>query len=176
MNRIAALALIVAMIGLGIPVPAAAAQARTDQTPLKGTITGKAMDRRGEPLSLCSLRLRNIASGQVIQVAGSDAAGQFTFQLIPVGEYLVEIVDSHGNIIATSPPVSITDVSPVIADVPIVSPEEVGEGCSVAGGAYVPKKRGGFFKSTAGMILIAAASAGIVAAATSSDCKCSPSK
>ncbi len=171
MNKIATFALIVTTIALGLPLPVRAAQTR-----VQGTVNGKALDRRGEPLGVCALRLRNIGSGRVEQETGTDQAGQFTFQSVPVGDYLVEVVDSNGKIIATSSPVTITADSPATSGVMLVSPEEVRQGCVTAAVYIPPQPHGNFFTSTAGIVVIAAASAGIIAVAASATGKASPSR
>ncbi len=154
MKRALALALIAAMVVGALPTPA---QAKPGQA-TSGTINGKASDRRGEPLGVCNVRLRNVATGNLVQTVGTDSAGQFAFNNVPIGDYIVEIVDSAGKLIATSAPVTITSSGPVVTGVSVVSPEEVHQGCVAA--VLLPTEQGRFFTSTAGIVVLVAAAAG----------------
>jgi hypothetical protein len=63
-------------------------------------ITGTAIDDNALPLPNASLRLRNLVSKQIEQVATANYLGEFAFLARPEVPYVVEITDRVGHILA----------------------------------------------------------------------------
>src|ERR1041385_3869135 len=57
---------------------------------LKGSISGTATDPQGAVLAGANIKATNLATGAAFNVT-SDSSGLFRFNLIPAGEYNVEI-------------------------------------------------------------------------------------
>ena len=57
---------------------------------LKGSISGTAMDQQGAVVSGAQVKATNTATGGVLNTT-TDSAGSFRFNLIPAGEYKIEI-------------------------------------------------------------------------------------
>jgi hypothetical protein len=164
MRRLLALALIVALVTIGVPISSFAGPR------VNSSVAGIAKDTTGKPLANTTVRLRNVLTGQVAGTARTSLSGAFTFENLPSGNYIVETVDAAGRIMATS---SSLDVAPgaTMSGVAVTAaaPAAAQAGAAAAGG-------GTFFTSTAGIILLAAIGAGAVAGiyyATKDD---SPSK
>jgi hypothetical protein len=54
------------------------------------------------------VRLRNLTSGRIEGSKHSDAAGQFTFDNVLRGSYIVEVVDRAGSIVAVGRTFAVT--------------------------------------------------------------------
>lgn len=123
-RRLPALALVAVLAYLGLAVPASA---RPDRPHAKSstavhapgtarpvgptasgagaalgtratTILGSAWTANNAPISQARLRLRNVISGRVEATAIANDAGQFAFENVEGGSYLVELVDEAGKI------------------------------------------------------------------------------
>jgi hypothetical protein len=102
--------------------PRAAAQAQT------GTIAGTATSQ-GQPAANYSVRLRNVQTNEVAGTATTAANGTFTFN-VPAGQYIVEAVDSAGNVLATTAAVVLAAGATV--PVTVVLPEQRKDSAAVA--------------------------------------------
>jgi hypothetical protein len=151
MRRLLALALIVALVMIGVPTSSFAGPR------VNSSVAGIAKDTTGRPLANTTVRLRNVLTGRVAGTARTSLSGAFTFENLASGNYIVETVDAAGRIVATS---SSLDVAPGAAitgvAVTTAAPSAAQAGGAAAGG-------GSFFTSTAGIILLAAIGAGAVA-------------
>ncbi len=156
MKRFFALALVVALIGLGIPAPLAAAGPQAN-----GQITGSVKCEDRSALKNVTVRVRNVGTGQLGGTNRTNDQGDFAFQSLPTGNHIIEVVNSDGKIMGTSAQIALTPGTLMVGGVTII----VKEGCLAA--AYVPPPKS-FFKSTAGIILIAAAGAGVAGAIVAS--------
>lgn len=68
-------------------------------------ITGKVIDRGGNPIADVTVRARDLLNGQIGGSTSTAAAGQFAVSVNP-GSYILEVVDAGGQIIGTGPFVS----------------------------------------------------------------------
>jgi hypothetical protein len=64
------------------------------------TIQGGAWHADNTPIPDARIRLRNVVSGQIAAITTADDAGQFLFENIPEGPYVVELVTSRGKVLA----------------------------------------------------------------------------
>jgi hypothetical protein len=166
MKRLLALTLAAAMVLVSLPAPLAAA----GKPQGNGQIGGTARGTDQQPLRGYTVRVRNVGSGQLAATQQTNSAGEFLFTGLNPGNYVVEIVDPTGRIIATSAQLSLTAGAMTISGVAITA-TAAGElaAAGAAGGL------GAFFTSTAGIVLIAGVGAGITAYAVTRD-NGSPSK
>jgi hypothetical protein len=163
MKRLLALALVVALVTIGVPTASFAAPRSTS------SVAGVAKDMTGSPLANTTVRLRNVMTGQLAGTTRTSIAGAFTFENLTSGNYIVETVDANGRIVAAS---SSVDVAPgaAMTGVAVTAPADAqAKAGAVAGG-------GSFFTSTTGIILLAAIGAGVVAGVIVATRDSSPSK
>ncbi len=164
MRRLIAVVLCVALSLFTTPLVAAGASSRQGQT---GNLNGTAQNSQGQNLANYTVRVRNVATGQIAGSTTSGATGQFSFVGLDPGNYVVEIVDQAGNIIGASSAVTVAAGATVSVTV----------GATAAAAAAAVTAGGtAFLASTAGIITVAAAGAGvagIVVAATKSNASAS---
>ena len=89
-----------AMMVLWMPAGSTAAGTTT------GIISGTAQDLSGGRLANVSVRVRNAKLGRVILETQTGTAGQFLVPGMPPDIYIVEALDSSGQVIGVSPTVS----------------------------------------------------------------------
>jgi hypothetical protein len=166
MKRFFALALVLALIALGLPTASFAAAPRQGS----GTISGIAKDAGGTALSGVTVRCRNTGTGAIAGTTTSNASGAFTFSNLGPASYVIEIVDSTGKVIATSATLTLTASQMSITGVAIATSAAAGGGAAAAAGG------GSFFTSTAGILILAAAGAGTVGIIVATRSDSSPSK
>jgi hypothetical protein len=153
-------ALVVAL-ALALAVPGSAAfAAGAGGSPGTASIAGSARAAAGRAAANTTVRLRNLATGQLAGTTTTNAAGEFSFVGLEAGNYVVELVNATGELIATGAPVAVADGMAV-----------TGAGVSAAGAAAAATAGGvgSFFSSTLGLVAIAAAGAavaGVTVAAT----------
>jgi hypothetical protein len=85
----------------GAPRPAGAGGARVAGASFGSrstTILGAAWNSDNTPIKGANLRLRNVVSGKIEAVTKANDAGQFTFENIDGGNYVVELVTDSGHI------------------------------------------------------------------------------
>ncbi len=165
MRRFLAFALVVALIALGVPTASFAA---ARQAP--GSISGIAKDAGGVPLPNYTVRLRNVTTGQVAATTTTNGAGEFSFTNVNPGNYIIEIVDSNGKVVATSTTLSLAAGATLTGVAVSMSAAGAAAASGAAGGA------GSFFTSTTGILILAAAGGGTVAAIVATRGDSSPSK
>jgi len=163
MKRFFALVLVFALISLGVPTLASAAPQGQ-----AGRITGTARSQGGQPLANYAVQVRNVATGQIVGTAKTSAAGEFGFSNLAAGNYVVEVVDAGGRIVATSSSITLAGGAMSITGVAVTASGALGAGAAAGGGS--------FFTSTAGIILMVAAGAGTIAAIVATRGPASPSK
>jgi len=139
-------ALIVLTLGL---VSVNVIAARPGQTASAASVTGAASDVNGHVLSNASVQLRNVSTGQLVGSATTNAAGQFSFDHLPPGSYVVEVLNAAGQIVGTSGSVVVT------AGAAVTGVSVSASAATKAAGA------GGFGSHHVGLILGAAAAAGV---------------
>jgi hypothetical protein len=140
-------ALIVIALGL---TSADVIAARPGQSASGGSISGTASDTNGHVLSNTGVQLRNVSTGQLVGRATANGVGQFSFDQLPPGSYVVEVVNAAGQIVGTSGSV-------------VVSAGAAVAGVSVTGSvaSRAAASSGGFSTHHVGLILGAAAAAGV---------------
>jgi hypothetical protein len=156
MRKFLSLALVVAIVSLGMPSVSFAAGRGAQQG--NGQVMGTARSEAGSPIANATVRLRNSATGDVVATSKTTATGEFSFGNVPTGSYVVELVDGNGAVIATSAAVSLAPGATSVTGVALTA--AVGK----AGvGAVAATGGGHFFTSTGGIVLLAAVGAGVVA-------------
>jgi hypothetical protein len=165
MKRLLALALVVALVTLGVPTSSFAGP-RTNSS-----VAGTAKDTTGKPLANTTVRLRNILSGQLAATARTSIGGAFGFENLASGNYIVETVNAAGRIVATS---SSLDVAPgaAVTGVTVTAPADV----TAQAGAAAAVGAASFWSSAGGMALLAAIGTGAVAGIYYGTKEDSPSK
>jgi hypothetical protein len=68
-----------------------------------GRVTGTVVNHDNTPVPNARLRLRDVTSGQTVQITEGDQAGRFTFLGVPPARYVVELVDRRNNVLALGP-------------------------------------------------------------------------
>jgi hypothetical protein len=136
------------LLAAGVVVRASTRTA-ADDVPL-ASVAGSAWQADGTPLPGARLRLRNVTAGQIVAAAIADGEGRFAFKRVSAGQYLVELVDENGRVLA-------------LGDVFAAEPGE-----TVATFVRL-RDRGrwydGFFRNAAAAVALSAASQGITAIA-----------
>src|SRR5688500_10998835 len=128
----------------------AAPQARRVSTAASAIVRGMVWNADNSPVSDGRVRLRNLHTGRVEAATVTTERGQFTFDKIPSGSYLTEVVDHSGKVIAVGQSFRL----------------ETGE--TVATFVRLPARRSWFagaFSSTAAAVSAAASSGGGTATA-----------
>jgi hypothetical protein len=164
MRRLLALALIVALVSIGVPMSSFAGPR------VNSSVAGIVKDTTGRPLANTTVRLRNVLTGRLAGTARTSLSGAFTFENLSSGNYIVETVDAAGRVMATS---SSLDVAPG-ATISGVAVTAAAPAAGQAGGAAAGG--GSFFTSTAGIILLAAIGGGTIAAVYAATNDDSPAK
>ena len=141
---------------IGAPAAARVAQSATFGT--RGpsgagsllSILGSAWKSDNTPIPFAKLRLRNLLTGKIEASTTADVAGQFVFDKIAGGSYLVELVSDTGKVLALSHPFTVGSGETVATFVRL--------------GTKVPWFDG-FFASAALAVAAGAAAAGLTAVA-----------
>lgn len=100
----------------------------TAATPSRATLSGIVQGSSGQPLVNYRTQLRNVLTGLLVARTTSSAAGSFTFPGLNAATYMVEVVDSTGQVIGTS------GVTPVAAGANVAVAVQAPNGVSTSGG------------------------------------------
>jgi hypothetical protein len=139
--------LIIAMAGVGGPTSLLAAAQQT------GSISGTAADASNQSLAKQTVRARNVSNGQVAGTAQTNAAGQYSISGLQPGQYIIEIVDAQGAVVATSGTVTLSAGSLAATGVLVTSKvTAAGLGAGIVGGTA-----GSFLTSATGLSILAIA-------------------
>ena len=65
-------------------------------------IGGSALDAADRPLARNNVRLRDARFGRVVETIVTDPSGQFTFQSVEPGSYLIELLGTDHTVVAAS--------------------------------------------------------------------------
>lgn len=114
------------------------------------SVMGAAWNADNTPLKGARLRLRNVLSGQIEAAAVANDAGQFAFDGVEGGTYVVELVNEGGKILAIGHPFTISAGETVATFVRLST--------------RAPWVQG-FFSNAAAAVIATAASEGITALA-----------
>lgn len=163
MRRLCSAAVILAVMAAGIPVSAAVARtgAKAGQAEGTGRISGTAKDAKNVNLRNYQARVRNVDTGQIAGQTTTNGNGQFTFTGLNPGTYVVEVVSATGLVVATTSTISLTVGAMVATGVTVTATAAAAAAGAGAAAATAAAAGGGFFSSTAGIIVLAAAGAGI---------------
>jgi hypothetical protein len=101
MRRLLSLTLAVTLSTMTLPISAA------DAAQAGGTITGTAQNQSGQALGNYTVRVRNLDTGNLAGSTTSSVAGNFSFAGLAPGNYAIEIVNAAGNIVGTSPAITL---------------------------------------------------------------------
>ncbi len=118
------------------------------------TVIGLAREADNAPVRRARLRLRNVVSGYVEAVAVADDSGEFTFEGLEGGTYVVELVDASDHVLG-------------VGQVFSVAPGETA--ATFLKLAQEPSWMAGFFNTTAASVLSAAAGAGLTGVVPTGD-------
>jgi len=138
MRHVLAVALAVSLVAPVSSVFAAGAGGAPGTASITGTARAAAK---------ATIRLRNLADGQLAGSTTANAAGQFSFVGLEAGNYVVEVVNAAGAVVASSAPI------------PVAAGAAVTVGVSAA--AAVAAAGGSFFGSTLGIVSVVAAGAAV---------------
>jgi hypothetical protein len=123
------------------------------------TIIGSAWNSDNSPIAGARLRLRNVLTGKIEAATKANETGQFTFDNVERGTYVVELVTDSGHVQS-------------VGNVFTIAPGE-----TVATFVRLGPRAGwvaGMFSSTAANVSAAAAAAGIAAIAPTGPCQSPP--
>ncbi|HEX6463873.1 MAG TPA: carboxypeptidase-like regulatory domain-containing protein [Vicinamibacterales bacterium] len=127
--------------------------------PGTAAIVGAVSNADSTPAKGADLRLRNVVTGKIAAVTKANEAGQFTFEHVDAGSYVVELVTDSGHV-------------QTMSDVVTIAPGET-VATIVRVGPKIPWIRA-FFSNTAGAVATTAAAEGIAAIAPTGLCQSPP--
>jgi hypothetical protein len=169
MRRILALTLALAIVSLGVPGTSFAAGQQGQAKSANGRVSGVVKDSGGQPVVSRGVQLRDMVTGQTVSTSRTNIAGAFSFDKVPAGTYVVEVINDHGGVLAVSSSLTLNTGSMLADGLVIILESDKAAALLAAGG-------GSFFSSTAGMLILAAAGTGAVVAIVAATQEKSPSK
>jgi SdrD B-like protein len=122
--------------------------ARPGQAPTSASLSGTASDNTGQVRANTGVQLRNVSTGQLVGSTTTNAVGQFSFVGLTPGTYVVEVVNTAGQIVGTSGSV-------------VISGGAARTGVSVTTSAATKVAAATGFSSHATAIILSAAAAGV---------------
>jgi carboxypeptidase family protein len=157
-RRVLSIALGFAMTASAVPsaAPLPAGRAAQQTPAATGSIHGKATDSTGQPMPNYTVQLRNLADGHLAGTTTANAAGGFSFDGLPAGTYVVEVVNPAGAIVGS------TAAIPVSAGAAVSVSVAATAAGAVVSAAPAAAASGGM--STAMIVTAVAATAGVVGA------------
>lgn len=168
-RRTFTLLVIITLASFGLPIPAQAAAAQAQQT--LGQISGTAQSQGGQAAANVTIRVRNIDTNQIGGTTQSAADGSYSVGGLNAGNYVVEVVDTAGNVIGTTAPISLA-AGQVITGVALTTT------AAAAAAAAAAATAGGLASifTTTGLLVLAGAAAAAVAGVTTTGTTASPSR
>jgi hypothetical protein len=139
--------------------PDAARPARASFAVKATTILGTAWHSDDTPIGGANLRLRNVVTGKIVAVTKANDAGEFRFENVEPGNYVIELVSDSGHLRTTGNVFTIAPGETVATFVRL--------------GAKIPWASA-VFSSTAASVAATAATAGIIAISPSGHCQSPP--
>jgi hypothetical protein len=124
------------------------------QTPALGQISGAA----NKSLAGKTAQLRNVNTGSVSGSMPVSATGEFSFTGVQFGQYVVEIVDQAGNVLASTSAMSLTATTATVTGVTAAATAATAGTLGGVIGSTV-----GFFSTTGGILTGAAIAGGLTA-------------
>lgn len=132
-----------------------------------GQIDGTALTKSGQRLGTQLARVRSLDTGHVAGVTTTNGSGEFSFNSLSAGSYIVELVSS-GYVVGTSAPLVLS------------ARDMTAEGVTVTAGSAAQAQAGilagSFWTSMIGIITIAAITAGVITAVVVTKDDASPSR
>ena len=161
MRRFVSVVLILAFAALVSPTPLVLAQQGT------GNVNGVATDASKNPLPDHTVRIRNVSTRQLTSTTTTGADGAFNFSNLPPGDYVIEVVNSAGNIVASSTSVAVVAGQTVAVSV---------TASALAAAAAATTTGGLLGMSTTALVVGSVVVGGIAAAAVIANNDSSPSR
>lgn len=165
MRRIVAVVLIFAFAAVVAPAPLVIAQGQEQL----GNVVGTAADAAKSPLANHTVRLRNVTDGQIASTTQSAANGSFNFAGVNPGNYVIEIVNSAGNVIGASTTVSVAAGMTATVTVTASALTALAAGAGASGLA-------GLFTGTSLVVVTAAGVAAVTIGVAATQADASPSR
>jgi hypothetical protein len=104
LRRVPAAALLVTVIAATGAFVSAAAPIGA---PVGASLVGAVWTRGNEPVPDALVRLRNVVTARIERMVRADSTGRFEFRDLEGGQYLVEVVDPDGKVLAVGHPLSL---------------------------------------------------------------------
>jgi large repetitive protein len=114
------------------------------------SLSGNASDATGGRLSNAAVQLRNALTAQLVDHSTTNGLGQFSFGGLTPGTYVIEVLNSSGQIVGASAAVIVSAAATVI-----------GASVTASSGTKIADAGAGFSGRTAALMLGAAAAAGV---------------
>jgi hypothetical protein len=160
MKRLLASALCIALAATLSPINLVAAARQGAQANV-GVISGTAKSDKGDILRNHRARLLdNDRNDVLVSETRTNSQGEFSFTGLPVGNFIVEVIDDEGRIVARTVKISLA-AGAMAATGLALSGSAAGVGAAAAGAAAAS---GAFITTTAGIITAVAVGAGVTAA------------
>ncbi len=99
--------LVALALSLAAPASSLLAAGGAGDVAATASISGSAKGAVAHAAANTTVRLRNLANGQVSATTTANAAGQFSFTGLSAGNYVVEFVNAAGSVIATSAQIAV---------------------------------------------------------------------
>jgi len=93
-------------------------------------LRGRAFSSNLQALPDARVQVRDLKTAQVVNTTTCNANGEFAFENLKAGDYVVELADASGNVLGMSPPVSLGAARSVALSVVATAPGAVAGGTS----------------------------------------------
>jgi hypothetical protein len=133
------------------------------------TLTGTAYTPTMQPFSNVRVQIRDIKSATVVSSTMSSASGAYSFENLPAGTYIAEIVDASNKVVGMSAPFTLGSVPKVT-----ISVTATAQGAAAAGGSAGFSMLG--LGPVSSLAVLGAASAAAVTAVVTTRQDASPSR
>jgi hypothetical protein len=91
-------------------------------------VKGRALNSSQQALPNARVQIRDLKSAQLVNSTTSDATGEFSFDNVKPGDYIVEVVDASGHMLGMSPPFTLGAARSVTISVVATAPGAVTAG------------------------------------------------
>src|SRR4051794_19155944 len=133
------------------------------------TLTGTAYTSTKQPFANVRVQIRDIKSAQVVSSTTSSASGEYSFENLPAGTYIAEIVDGSNKVLGMSTPFTL-GAAPKVT----ISVTATAQGVASAGGSAGFSMLG--LGPVSSLAVLGAASAAAVTAVVTTRQDASPSR
>lgn len=118
MRKALSMGLVLALTAVSYPAGLLASQQSEQQT---ATLTGTARSTSGQALPAASVQIRNFGVGEIVARVVSGPGGEFVFEGLAPGRYVVEVVDA-GKVVGMSSVFRLNAGMSLAMEVVVVSP------------------------------------------------------